>query len=534
MNLKFGTGGIRAIMGPGPDCLNIETIREATIGVANYVKKRNKQPKIAIVYDSRNQSKEFARQTARVFAFQGCQVFISEMLMPTPFLSYVIRNLYCDLCVSITSSHNSKEYNGYKVYGEDGCQITGKAAGEIQQEILAVNFLDSEKMVSFEEYMNWGKIQFISETVVDNFCEEILSYGLCRSSEKCESSDEDGMTVHQSDNVHEHMNLVKMDSTDLKVVYSPLNGAGKLCVTKVLEAKGICDIHIVEEQKEPDGNFPTCPYPNPEDDKAMELGMQLSQKMGADIFLATDPDSDRVGLAAKRGEKYQRLNGNQVGVLLLDYILKTRKQMGTLPAKPVIIKTIVTTEMVEKIATDYDAEVINTLTGFKYIGEQIGELEHKGELDRFVFGVEESCGYLVGPYVRDKDAVGASMLICEMADAYKKQGKTLWGRLEELYKKYGYYESSQTTQKFTENEAVEYMRTLRERLKISQQIDESYPAVHHYVDYLEGIDSLPKSNVLKIWLQDGSTLIVRPSGTEPKIKFYKEEVIDNKRKELAS
>ncbi len=496
MNLKFGTGGLRAVMGPGPDCLNIEIIREATLGVANYIKKKSKQPKIAIVYDSRINSKEFAMETAKVFAVQGCMVIISETLMPTPFLSYVIRNQHCDLGVSITASHNSKEYNGYKVYGEDGCQITQRAANEIRQEISAVEGCVSEAGAGFEDYRNWGKIHFISEVIVDNFCREILSYGF----------------------------YGKLNS-DLKVVYSPLNGAGKLCITKVLEAKGISDIHIVEEQSMPDGNFPTCPYPNPEDDKAMESGIRLSQKIQADIFLATDPDSDRVGVAARKGENYEILSGNQVGILLLDYILSTRKQWGTLPERPVIIKTIVTTEMAEKIAADYGVEVINTLTGFKYIGEQIGELEKRGEKDRFVFGLEESCGYLIGSYVKDKDAVGASMLICEMADACKKHGKTLWDRMDELYEKYGYYESLQTTKKFEEDEAKEYMRTLRERLKITQKIDESYPAVDYYIDYREGVESLPKSNVLKIWLQDGSTLIVRPSGTEPKIKFYREWVL---------
>lgn len=495
MNLKFGTGGIRAIMGPGPDCLNMETIREATLGVANYIKKRKKEARIAIVYDSRLNSREFAQETARVLAGKGCIVFISEMLMPTPFLSYVIRNLYCDLGVSITASHNSKEYNGYKVYGEDGCQITGKTAGEIQLEIHAVGNMIQEKEASFEDYRNWGKIHFISETVVDNFCEEILRHGFNK----------------------------EIDSP-LKVVYTPLNGAGKLCMTKVLEAKGVRDIHIVKEQSMPDGNFPTCPYPNPEDDKAMELGMKMCEKIEADLLLATDPDSDRVGVAAKKGESYQRLNGNQVGVLLLDYILKMRKKAGTLPAKPVIIKTIVTTEMVDKIAMEYDAEVISTLTGFKYIGEQIGELEQKGEKERFVFGLEESCGYLIGSYVRDKDAIGGSMLICEMADAYKKQGKTLWDAMEELYEKYGFYESVLTMQEFNKNEAEGYMSTLRNRLKNTKKIKELCMEVHHYIDYLEGDEKLPKANVLKLWLQDGSTLIVRPSGTEPKIKFYREKV----------
>ena len=512
MNLTFGTGGLRAVMGPGPDCLNIETIREATTGVANYMKKRKKQPKVAIVYDSRIHSEEFAKETARVLAFHGCMVLISEMLMPTPFLSYVIRKKNCDLGISITASHNSKEYNGYKVYGSDGCQITQTAAKEIYREICAAGEFTYPQTAGFEEYRNWGKVQYICKTQVDNFCEEILSYGFSKKCNFC-------LDESQSERSH---GKEEADIPGLKVVYSPFNGAGKLCVMKVLKEKGIKDIHVVELQSQPDGNFPTCPYPNPEDDGAMELGIKLCEEIEADIFLATDPDSDRVGVVAKKGEQYVRLNGNQVGILLLDYILTTRQKQGTLPENPVVIKTIVTTEMVEKIAVDFGVEVRNTLTGFKYIGEQIGELEQKEELDRFVFGVEESCGYLIGPYVRDKDAVGASMMICEMAEAYKKQGKTLWDRMEELYQKYGYFKSTQTTQKFQEKEAEEYMKTLRERLKTSKQAEASYPEVHHYLDYQEGIGNLPKSNVLKIWMQDGSTLIIRPSGTEPKIKFYRE------------
>lgn len=513
MNLKFGTGGLRAVMGEGPCCLNIETIREATMGVANYIKKKTKQPKIAICYDSRINSRDFAKETARVLAAKGCQVFISKTLMPTPFLSYVIRVLNCDLGVCITASHNGKEYNGYKVYGGDGCQITGKAAEEIQQEILVAESFSAEREASFEEFMNFGKIQFICEKKIEDFCEEILGCGLRT----------DVVLGAERSQGEEKVQGCLLGKSSLKVVYSPLNGAGKLCVTKILKAIGINNIYIVEEQSEPDGNFPTCPYPNPEDDSAMELGIRLAEEIRADIFLATDPDSDRVGVVALRGKKYERLNGNQVGVLLLDYILKLRKEKGTLPQNPVIIKTIVTTEMAEKIAKEYEAEVINTLTGFKYIGEQIGELEQKGELDRFVLGLEESCGYLIGSYARDKDAVGAAMVICEMADYYKKRGKTLWDRMEELYQKYGRFESFQTTRKFEENEAKEYMENLRGRLQTTRRIKESYPAVEHYIDYLEGVGNLPKSNVLKIWMQDGSTLIVRPSGTEPKIKFYREE-----------
>lgn len=493
MNLKFGTGGLRAIMGDGPDCLNIETIKEATLGVAAYIKKRGKQPKIAICYDSRNQSEKFAREAARVFALQGCEVFIGKTLMPTPFLSYAVRKLEGDMGICITASHNSKEYNGYKVYGKDGCQITKKAAKEIQAEIAKVHAVEDDKGASFEEYIKRGRIQFILDSMVESFCEEILSLGF-------------------SDN----------QDSDLNIVYSPLNGAGKICAMKVLKQKGFHKVHMVEEQSEPDGNFPTCPYPNPEDDEAMKLGIDLCEKVGADIFLATDPDSDRVGVVAKNGKSYEKLNGNQVGVLLLDYILRTRKEIGILPDKPIIIKTIVTTEMVKAIAEDYDAEVIETLTGFKYIGEQISELERKGELDRFVLGVEESCGYLIGSYVRDKDAVGAIMLLCEMADAYKKQGKSLWDRLQELYQKYGYYESISKTQYIDKINADKYMKELRENIYKNELTMNEYGKIKHYTDYMKDSENLPKSDVLKIIFENGSKLIVRPSGTEPKIKFYQE------------
>lgn len=495
MNLKFGTGGLRAVMGEGPDCLNIETIREATLGVANYIKKKGRQPRIAICYDSRNCSEEFAKEAAGVFALRDCVVLIGEVLMPTPFLSYTIRKMNCDLGVCITASHNSKEYNGYKVYGEDGCQITKKAAKEIQEEIAQVQGAEAFESASYEEYRKCGRIQYIPEAMMEAFCEEILSLGF-----------------HHK------------EKSDLSIVYSPLNGAGKMCVLKVLKKNGFQNIHVPEEQSEPDGNFPTCPYPNPEDDKAMELGIKLCEKIEADVFLATDPDSDRVGVVAKRGKAYQKLNGNQVGVLLLDYILKTRKEMGSLPENPIIIKTIVTTEMVKAIAEDYHAEVIETLTGFKYIGEQIGELEQKGEVNRFVFGVEESCGYLIGSYVRDKDAIGAAMLICEMADAYKIEGKSLWDRLEELYEKYGYYESTMRTQNIDKTEANRYMQKLREKMHKNEQIEEFGGKICQYKDYMDADGSLPKSNVLKMWFEDGSSFIVRPSGTEPKIKFYEERI----------
>lgn len=513
MNIKFGTGGLRAVMAEGPDYLNIDTIREATMGVANYMMKKVKQPKVAICYDSRINSYEFAKETARVLAAKGCEVYISKTLMPTPFLSYVIRKMFCDLGVCITASHNGKEYNGYKVYRKDGCQITGKEAEEIQQEIAMAEKFCTEREASFQDYITFGKIHFICEKIIEDFCNEILSYQLCGDSEVLNNNHVNGMQQ------------ILNAGQRLRVVYSPLNGAGKLCVTKVLEQNGKYDIYMVEEQSMPDGEFTTCPYPNPEDDKAMELGIKLCEEIEADIFLATDPDSDRVGVVAKKDNKYQRLSGNQVGILLLDYILRTRKDNGTLPENPVVIKTIVTTEMIRRIAEDYHAVVIDTLTGFKYIGEKIGELEQKWELDRFILGIEESCGYLIGPYVRDKDAVGASMLICEMAEQYKKHGKNLWDRLEELYHKYGYFETITKTQNFKKKDADKYMQSLRKKLEETKCLKEFGGKVYCYKDYLKAEKKLPKSNVLKIWFQNGSSLIVRPSGTEPKIKFYQEQII---------
>lgn len=495
MSIKFGTGGIRAIMGEGPDCLNKTVIEEVTLGVSRYAKQKTDHPKVAICYDSRNHSHEFAKEAARVLAAQECIVFLGDRLMPTPFLSFATRRLGCDLGISITASHNGKEYNGYKVYNEDGCQITKKAAMKIQQEIREGKKKPCIISGTFEEYSDCGKICTIPQALTEEFCKAILSYG-----------------------------LEEKDNYDLKVIYSPLNGAGKEGICKVIRQKGIEHFLLVEEQSNPDGNFPTCPYPNPEDDNAMELGIRLCKKIEADLFLATDPDGDRVGVVAKGKEGYIRLNGNQVGVLLLDYILRKRKEKGTLPNSPIIIKTIVTTDLIRKIAEAYGAEIIDTLTGFKYIGEKLGELEKKGELSRFIFGAEESCGYLIGPYVRDKDGIGAAMMICEMAQEYKSQGISLWERMEEIYKSYGRYETKTKTKNYEEEEARKYMESLRTALEKEEEFKEFEGKVKAYKDYSKEEGELPKANVLKLWFEDGSTLIVRPSGTEPKIKFYEEKI----------
>lgn len=492
MKLKFGTGGLRATMAPGPDHLNTETIREATLGVAAYAKTLTAEPGVAISYDSRRNSKEFAQETARVLAAAGCRAFIYPKLMPTPALSFAVRFLGCDLGIAITASHNPKEYNGYKVYGADGCQITGKAANKIQEEIQKADLESLEEAKDYESYLKEGKISLIGEQTKEAFLEEI-----------------------QKLRTREEM------TGNLKVVYTPLNGAGADCVTEILRRIGVQNLYLVPEQKDPDGEFPTCPYPNPEEEEALTLGIRCCKEREADLLLATDPDSDRVGVAAKKGEEYVRFTGNQVGVLMLDYLLKKRQNEGRLPKRPVIIKTIVTTSMIEKIAEKYGAQVIHTLTGFKYIGEQIGNLEQAGELERFVFGSEESCGYLIGPYVRDKDAVGAAMLLCEMADEYKTQGKTLWDVLEELYQTYGSYETSLETYHFEAEEAKGYMERLRNYMK-KGYVQLSSSSVVKYQDYLEGADGLPKANVVKLWMADGTTIVVRPSGTEPKIKIYKE------------
>lgn len=494
MNLKFGTGGIRGKMGPGPDCLNLETIQEATLGVASYAKSLAEEPKAAIAYDSRHHSEEFAREAARILAMKGCKVYIYPKLMPTPALSFAVRHLKCDVGICVTASHNPMEYNGYKVYGSDGCQVTSDAADRIQECIQEADRSEIEEDLPFEYFEHEEQIVFIDEKTVKAFLAAII-----------------------------RKRTRKELTGDLKVVYTPLHGTGLSCVTSVLKFIGVKNLQIVPEQAKPDGAFPTCPYPNPEESKALDLGLKWCQKTDADLLIATDPDSDRIGVAAKKGRFYQRLNGNQVGILLLDYLLRRRKEEGTLPERPVVIKTIVSTSMIDRITESYGGQVIHTLTGFKYIGEQIGLLEKNQEEDRFVFGFEESCGYLIGSYVRDKDAIGAAMLLCEMADAYKSEGRSLWDALEELYATYGRYETSLKTYEFDGKEAAKRMELIRRGLKEKPEMKLRGSKVVTYKDYLCGVDGLPKSDVLKLWLEDGSEVVIRPSGTEPKIKVYTEK-----------
>ena len=494
MKLKFGTGGLRAVMGDGEGYMNLSVIQEATLGVAAYAKKNKKNPSFAIAYDTRINSEKFAREAARILALKGCQVYIYPKATPTPMLSFAVRELKCHFGICITASHNPKEYNGYKVYHADGCQITNNAAKAIQSEIENINREDIHDWRTFEDFVQERKIIYISQHINEAFINTIA---------KLQTSDK--------------------TAKELQVIYTPLNGTGLWPMLEMFQKTGVHQVKLVEEQIVPDGNFTTCPCPNPEEEKALFLGIELCKKAKADILIATDPDSDRIGVVAKCGEEYKLLSGNQLGVLLLDYLLGYLKANHCMPQNPVVFKTIVTTSMAEKIAAEYGVQIMDTLTGFKYIGELIGKLEDAGELNRFVFGMEESCGYLIGPYVRDKDAIGASMTVCEMAETYKQQGKTLWDRLHELYEKYGYFQCELETQKYEQTEADMKMKKLRKKLTKIENAKYDNQCIIRYEDYLEGLHGLPKSNVVKLWLENGSTVVIRPSGTEPKIKVYREK-----------
>lgn len=409
-NLEFGTGGLRGVIGAGTNRMNIYTVAKATQGYSNYLKKQNASPKVAIAYDSRIKSDVFAKVAAEVFAANGIYVYIYSEIMPTPALSFAVRYLNCSGGIVITASHNPSKYNGYKVYGNDGCQITTDVAISILSEIEVLNIFKDVKKISFEKALEQGIITYISEQVVEEYLNAVSSQSLC------------GDEIDRG----------------VSIVYTPLNGSGLKCVTRILKENGFTNISVVKEQEKPDGNFPTCPYPNPEIKEALELGLRDAKKLRSDLLLATDPDCDRVGIALRNNEDYVLLSGNEVGLLLFDYICRRRITLDIMPENPVLIKTIVTIDMATRIAHDYGVEVIEVLTGFKFIGEQIGLLEAAGEEKRFILGFEESYGYLTGGYVRDKDAVNGSLMICEMFAYYKNQGISLIDVLKGLYKKYGY------------------------------------------------------------------------------------------------
>lgn len=499
-DLAFGTGGLRGIIGAGSNRINIYTVKKASQGLSLYLTENFKNPSIAIAYDSRKNSFVFAKAAAEVFAQNGITVYIFQELMPTPMLSFAVRNLQASAGIVITASHNPAKYNGYKVYGSDGCQITLEAAEKITGYIAGVDIFADVLSGDYESLRKQGRIRLISGEVSRAYFNEVLK-----------------------------QSMFDAGNSGLRVVYSPLNGTGNKPVRHILKETGIEDIILVPEQENPDSMFTTCPYPNPEEKEALSLAVKLAGERSADIVLATDPDCDRVGTAIRHNGSYVLVNGNQMGILLLDFICKLRKESGRMPRNPVAIKTIVTSEMAQAVADRYGVELINVLTGFKFIGEQIGLLEKSGEEERYIFGFEESYGYLAGSYVRDKDAVVASMLICQMAAWYKKQGLTLVDALELLYKQYGFYFEKLESFAFEGISGMEKMQRLMKALRENPPAEIGGLHVQIVRDYLlskkyeKGETSpilLPSSDVMGFFLEGGSSVIVRPSGTEPKLKVY--------------
>lgn len=492
-NLAFGTGGLRGVIGAGTNRMNIYTVAKATQGLANYLKKHSAAPSVAIGYDSRIKSDLFARVAAEVFGANGVKVFLWPQLMPVPTVSFATRYLHTCAGVMITASHNPAKYNGYKVYGPDGCQITTAAAGEILEEIEKLDVFEDVSRVDFETALGSGTIEYIEPQVYTAFVEAVK-----------------GESVLFEDEV----------DRNVAIVYTPLNGSGLKPVTRTLEEMGYTNITVVEEQARPDGHFPTCPYPNPEIREAMALGMEYARKHNADLLLATDPDCDRVGIAVKDAMgDYQLLTGNQVGLLLLDYICAQRTRHGKMPKDPVLVKTIVTMDLAQRIAEHYGLETRNVLTGFKFIGEQIGALEKQGRVDSYVFGFEESYGYLSGTYVRDKDGVNGAYMICEMFSFYATRGMSLLEKLEELYKTYGYCLNTLHSYEFEGSAGFAKMQRIMASFR-GDILSFGGKKVKTLLDYSQGLEGLPKSNVLKFMLEDNCSLVVRPSGTEPKLKVY--------------
>ena len=498
-DLAFGTGGLRGVIGAGTNRMNIYTVAKASQGLADYLQKHFDKPSVSIGYDSRIKSDVFARAAAGVFAANGVEVYIWPTLMPVPTVSFATRYLHTSAGVMVTASHNPSKYNGYKVYGADGCQITTEAAAEILAEIEKLDIFADVKRVTFEEGVEKGLIRYIPEEVYTAFVEEVKKQSVLF-----------GETVNK----------------DVAIVYSPLNGTGLKPVTRALREMGYGNITVVKEQEQPDGNFLTCPYPNPEIKEAMALGMEYAQRCNADLLLATDPDCDRVGIAVKdKNGEYVLLSGNETGVLLLDYVCAQRTKHGKMPADPVMVKTIVTTDMGEQIAAHYGVRTINVLTGFKFIGEQIGLLEKQGKADSYIFGFEESYGYLSGSYVRDKDGVNGATLICEMFSYYATQGVSLLDKLNELYQTYGYCLNTLHSYEFDGSAGFAkmqgIMKTFREEVGPGKRVDSfAGKKIEKTLDYSQGLDGLPKSDVLKYLLEGHCSVVVRPSGTEPKLKVY--------------
>ena len=494
-SLSFGTAGLRGTLGVGINRMNIWVVRQATQGIADWVKTKGGSQTVAISYDSRLKGWNFARDAASVLAANGIQVRLYDELMPVPALSFATRYYNCNAGIMITASHNPAKYNGYKAYGADGCQVTDEDAAVVYAAIQKTDVLGGAKFMSFAEGVEKGLIRFVGDDCKEAFYAAVESRqvrpGICKTA-------------------------------GLKLVYSPLNGTGLVPVTRVLKDIGVEDVTIVKEQEYPNGYFTTCPYPNPEIFEALEKGLALAKETGADLMLATDPDADRVGIAMRTPDgEYELVSGNEMGVLLLDYIAAGRKEAGTMPERPVAVKSVVSTQLADKVAEHYGVELRSVLTGFKWIGDQIHRLESENEAERFIFGFEESYGYLAGTYVRDKDAVVASMLICEMAAYYRSIGSSIKARLEEIYETYGHYLNAVDSFEFPGLSGMEKMSGIMEALRKNPPKELAGYAVTKVTDFEQAeTTGLPRANILLFALENGETVIVRPSGTEPKIKTY--------------
>ena len=503
-NLEFGTGGLRGVIGAGTNRINVYTVGQATQGLANYLNEAFDEPSVAIAYDSRNKSELFAKEAAGVLAANGIKVYIYSELMPTPMLSFAVRRLECSSGIVITASHNPSKYNGYKCYDPRGYQMTDEAAARTYEYMKSVDVFGGIKRMDFDDALAEDMVDYIEDWLKDEFIDCVLSKSL---------------------------NASAVAKSGIKVLYTPLNGTGNKPVRRALKKLGVKELQVVKSQEKPDGNFPTCPYPNPEIRQVFEQGLALTDEFPADLMIATDPDCDRVGIAVRDGNEYKLMTGNEVGAMLTEYMLSTLKARGELPENPVVVKTIVTTPLIEKICEEYGAEMRDLLTGFKYIGECITELENAGEQDRYILGMEESYGYLAGSHVRDKDGVVAAMLVCEMAAVCKMQGKTLWQFMEDIYAKYGYYFNRLDNFAFEGAAGMEKMAGMMESLRADVPESIAGSKVVCFGDYKAGVitdlesgnktaTGLPVSNVLSFTMQNGDKVIIRPSGTEPKIKVY--------------
>ncbi len=502
--LEFGTAGLRGIIGAGTNRMNVYTVNQATQGLADYLKENFEKPSVAIAHDSRNKSDLFAKSAACVLAANGIKVYLYKELVPTPMLSFAVRRLECSSGIVITASHNPAKYNGFKCYDPRGFQMTDEGAKATYEYIQKVDIFNDVKVMDFDTAIENKRIEYIEDWLIKEFFDNVEEQRI----------DKDACT-----------------DSDLKIIYTPLNGTGNKPVRRILKRLGLTNVRIVSEQENPDGNFPTCPYPNPEIRQAFECALKMAEEESADLLLATDPDCDRVGIAVNTGDDYRLMTGNEVGAMLTEYILSTKKKEGTLPKNPIVVKTIVTSELIRSIADKYNTETADLLTGFKYIGELITQLEEKGEAERYILGMEESYGYLAGTYARDKDGVVAAMLIAEMAAHYKKLGKTLADVMDEIYAEHGIYLNTLLNFAFEGAEGMATMSNMMENLRQNPPASIANLDVVKVSDYKTSVATetasgimthidLPKSNVLSYSLVDGCSAIVRPSGTEPKIKIY--------------